>query len=226
MGRFITLEGIEGAGKSTLRSRLAECSKELNCEVVITREPGATPLGLSLRNLLLDPNNKKIDPLTELMMFQADRAQHLTEVIRPALARGALVICDRYVHSTLAYQGYARGLDKEKLLTLSEFTTGGLMPDLVLLLDLDPKIGLERAKTRVRKSSGSFNFQEITQGQGDRILYDRFEEQSIEFHQAVRRGFLELSKQPNSKFLVLDATKDTDALAREACAAIRKILGS
>lgn len=225
MGRFITLEGIEGAGKSTLRSRLAEGSKELNREVVITREPGATPLGQALRNLLLDPNNKQIDPLTELMMFQADRAQHLTEVIRPALARGALVICDRYVHSTLAYQGYGRGLDKDKLLVLSEFITGGLMPDLVLLLDLDPQIGLERAKTRVRKASSSFNFQEMTKGHGDQILFDRFEEQSIEFHQAVRKGFLELSKQPNSKFLVLDATKDTDTLAREACAAIRKTLG-
>lgn len=223
MPGFVTLEGVEGAGKSTLRSYLAEFGRDLDKEVVITREPGATSFGQAIRGLLLDPQNKELDFLAELMMFQADRAQHLKEIIRPALNRGALVICDRYIHSTLAYQGYGRGLNLETLATLTRFVTGGLLPDVTLLLDLDPSIGLERAKTRVRRSSASFNVKDIT-GNTERALFDRFEEQPLEFHQAVRRGFLELAKRREYKIVVLDASKDADEIAKEAIAAIKKAL--
>ncbi len=221
---FITLEGIEGAGKSTLRSKLAELLREEHREVVVTREPGATSFGQAVRNLVLDPHNKELDTKAELMLFQADRAQHIVEIIRPALERGAIVLCDRYIHSTLAYQGYGRGLELNHLRSLNTFTTGGLLPDLTLLLDLDPRVGLERAKTRIRKASSSFNFQELTQGGGDNILQDRFEEQAVEFHDRVRKGFLELSKDPQFRFVVLDAAKEEDALAEEAFKAIKTIL--
>ena len=142
MSFFLTLEGVEGAGKSTLRGALVDLLSDLGKEIVVTREPGATELGRTIRTLLLDPATKGLDPLAELLLFSADRAQHLCEVVRPALARGALVICDRFTHSTLAYQGYGRGLPLDILEQLNRVTTKGLAPDLVLLLDLPAEEGL------------------------------------------------------------------------------------
>jgi dTMP kinase len=223
MAGFITLEGIEGAGKSTLRSHLAELTRDLNKEVIITREPGATAFGQAIRSMVLDPKNTSLCALAELMLFQADRAQHVEEVIRPALERGALVICDRYLHSTLAYQGYGRGLDIQSLKSITHFATGGLLPDLTILLDLDPSIGLERARTRVRKSTGSFNVQDITT-QADSEQNDRFEEQPLEFHQAIRNGFLELAADPQYNFVVIDANKSPEQISSEAKESIKKAL--
>ena len=187
MPNFITIEGVEGAGKSTLRSGLTDAARKFGMEVVVTREPGATTLGRSLRSLLLSPENTHIDPLAELMLFSADRAQHVREVIRPALERGALVICDRFIHSTLAYQGHGRGLDLTALKFLNNLVTGGLTPDLVLLLDLDPEIGLTRAQHRVEKSTASFNLNAVIESGVLPGQTDRLEVQSIEFHRAVRK---------------------------------------
>lgn len=223
MSFFVTIEGIEGAGKSTLRSRLSDFAASLGKEVVVTREPGATTLGHSIRNLLLDPKNKKFDPVAELMLFAADRAQHLEEIVRPALARGALVICDRYIHSTVAYQGYGRGLDLGRLAQLNDFVTRGLVPDLVLLLDLTPELGLERAKNRTRKASGSFQIQELQQASAGVGEWTRFEEQEIDFHRRVRDGFLALAKSERS-FVLLDASATPDKIAADAIAAIEKLL--
>ena len=217
MSLFVTIEGIEGSGKSTLRSKLAELFTKDEREVLVTREPGATPLGLSIRSLLLDPSAKEIHPHTELMLFAADRAQHLHEIVRPALARGALVICDRFIHSTIAYQGYGRGLPLDALERINEFVTAGLVPDLVLLLDLSPEDGLQRAKSRQERASGNISLAALTQGDGS---WSRFEQQELDFHRRVREGFLTLSKVKKNNFVVIDACQTPDQVHS---AAIREI---
>lgn len=226
MACFITIEGIEGAGKSTLRARLAELLKELQKEVVLTREPGATPLGQSVRTILLDPTTKEIHPIAELMLFSADRAQHVSQVLKPALDRGAIVVCDRYIHSTLAYQGYGRGIDLRSLKLMNDLTTEGLLPDIVLLLDLDPEKGLERALERTRRATMTINTSEFGGRDKDPESWTRFEQQAIEFHSRVRDGFLALAKQDPERFLLLDAEQDPDKVAAMAFAAIKKKIAS
>ena len=233
MSAFVTIEGIEGAGKSTLRSRLTSFASSLSHEVIITREPGATSLGRSIRSVVLDiksdeEEDETIDPLAELMLFSADRAQHLAKVIRPALERGALVICDRYIHSTIAYQGYGRGLALDDLARLNQITTQGLRPDLVLLLDLDPEVGLSRAQARGRKSSGSYE-PGSSQSRNQKVSsasWNRFDEESIEFHTKVRAGFLELAKDPANQFHVIDASEDISSIIEHAEKALAKLLGA
>ncbi len=225
MGFFITIEGIEGAGKSTLRSKLSDFAASLELDVVITREPGATTLGQSVRGIVLDPKNKKLHPLAELMLFSADRAQHLEEIVRPALSRGSVVICDRYTHSTIAYQGYGRGLDLESLNRLNQFVTQGLAPDLVLLLDLPPELGLERAQQRSRKASGQFPAQTIKDAMTGASSWNRFEDQDLAFHRRVRQGFLELSEDASNKFVMLDATASPELVANGAFIAIKGLVG-
>jgi dTMP kinase len=226
MGYFITIEGIEGSGKSTLRGKLAEIAPRDEIEIVVTREPGATQLGRSIRTLLLDPENLDITPLSEVLLFNADRAQHLQEVVRPALERDALVICDRYVHSTLAYQGYGRGLPMEQLKTLSDFATGGLLPDLVLLLDLDPKEGLERALQRKKRASGVYSLAAKENDLNSDQAWSKFEEQELDFHTRVREGFLQLAAKDPDRFLILPAKDDVETLAAKASDAVRKLLKS
>ena len=230
MGHFVTIEGIEGAGKSTLRTRLADFASAAGLDVLLTREPGATSLGQTIRSIVLDPKNKKLDPLAELMLFAADRAQHVQEVLRPALDRGALVICDRYIHSTLAYQGYGRGIDLKQLVALNEIVIRGLKPDLVLLLDLPPEVGLSRAEARAKRASGTFQVDltggTVTGGTAASTEWTRFEEQDIAFHQRLRKGFLELSKDSANRFVVLDATKGPDEVAGSAIAALKGLIGS
>lgn len=225
MPGFISLEGIEGSGKSTLRARLADAARELNEEVVLTREPGATNLGKTLRNILLDSANGQIDSVAELMLFASDRAQHISEIINPALARGALVICDRFIHSTLAYQGYGRGIDLETLKVLNQITTRGVAPGLVLLLDLDPETGLSRAQKRTEKATGSFNPQELMAGRSTvSTSWNRFEEEPLEFHRRVRNGFLELAKIPANNIQVIPATGDADTVAELAIEHLKRFL--
>jgi len=203
---FITLEGVEGAGKSTLRDALALKFGALNQELILTREPGATAIGRRLREILLDPQNTQLAPLAELMLFCADRAQHVAEVIQPGLKRGSIVICDRYIHSTLAYQGYARGLALDKLNSLMDFVTNGLLPDVVLLLDLDPALGLARVQTR---ESGP-------------TKHDRIEELALDFHRRVRQGFLAMAQADEKRFILLDATLDAETLAERAFSEVTK----
>ena len=182
---FITFEGGEGSGKTTLIKKINEALVKEGLDILSTRAPGATPLGEKLRHLLLKNTAVQVAPRAELLLFLADRAQHVDEVIIPALAAGKVVLCDRYNDSTIAYQAGARGFDRDWVYELTEFASHSLRPNLTLYLDLDPEIGL------ARKSEKS----------GDRI-----QKSEIEFHQKVRRAFLEIAKKDPSRFLVLDAS--------------------
>jgi dTMP kinase len=182
-GVFIAFEGGEGAGKSTQLRRLQEELAARGHDVVVTREPGATPAGAKIRSLLLDPATGGLAPRAEAMLYAADRAQHVATVIRPALDGGAVVLTDRYVDSSLAYQGAGRELDVEEVARLSRWATEGLRPDLVVLLDVDPVVGLARAGSEP----------------------DRIESESLEFHQRVRDGFLHLAEDDPERYLVVPA---------------------
>ena len=170
-GLFITLEGPEGAGKSTNREYLAECLREQGIEVVLSREPGGTPLAERIRELLLAPSDEIMDSDTELLLVFAARAQHLAQVIRPALARGAVVLCDRFTDATYAYQGGGRGLSEARIAELERFVQGELRPNLTLVFDLPVEIGLSRAAARGR--------------------LDRFEQEGRAFFDAVRHTYLQ-----------------------------------
>jgi dTMP kinase len=196
---FISIEGIEGSGKSSLASSLAEeIRSEFGREVVLTREPGATLLGKSIRELLLNRNEIEISSLSELLLFAADRAQHIAEIINPALSSGAVVISDRYYHSTLAYQGYGRGIDLEILHQVNQLATQGLKPNLVLLLDISPEDGLKRASQRGQES------------------WTSFEQEDLDFHQRIRGGFLKLAEIEKGIFAKLDGTKPPEKLLEES----------
>ena len=172
---FITLEGIEGSGKTTLIENLADVFRTLNHEVLVTREPGGCALGRELRQMLLNPETE-ICPEAELFLFLADRAQHVAEVIRPALKRGEVVLCDRYADSTVVYQGYGRGLDIEKLRSLNDVAIGGLWPDRTFVLDMDPADALKRARRRNAELG-------LSEKEG------RFEAEQMPFHTRIREGF-------------------------------------
>ena len=182
-GLFVTLEGGEGAGKSTQLEALAERGRALGIEVVTTREPGGTALGERLREALLSSEDGEIDELAELLVFNAARAQLVAELVRPALERGALVICDRFADSTVAYQQYGRGLDAKLVASAIGLATGGLMPDLTILLDLEPGVGHAR-----------------TEGAEDYL-----ERADAGFHERVRAGFTALAAAEPGRWLVLDA---------------------
>ena len=190
-GYFIAFEGGEGTGKSTQSAMLAEALRERRCKVVVTFEPGATSVGRRLREVLLDRSSAGMSSRTEALLYAADRAQHVTEVVRPALSDGAVVITDRYVDSSLAYQAGGRDLDEQEIRQLSRWATRGLAPDLTVLLDIDPAIGLSRAT-----------------GPGDRL-----EAEALAFHERVRKHFLDLARRGRNRYLVIDvSTADADAV--------------
>jgi dTMP kinase len=182
-GLFIAFEGGEGAGKSTQVQLLAGELREAGYEVVVTFEPGATQIGAKLRQMLLARESAELSPVAEVLLYAADRAQHVSEVVRPALERGAIVVTDRYVDSTLAYQGAGRALPDSEVRRLSAWATGGLLPDLTIVLDIAPEIGLRRRG-----------------GPGDRL-----EDESLDFHRRVRGMFLQLASHGRARYLVLDA---------------------
>ena len=202
-GLFVTLEGIEGSGKSSLIQSLATWLGEKKIRHRVTREPGGTVLGKKVRELLLHSTEEPISETSELLLFSADRAQHVAQVIHPALSRGELVLCDRYVHSTFAYQGAARGIARNVLDALFELSAGSFLPDLVLLLDLPPEVGLGRAKVRSHAES-------------DEKSWSRFEEEKLSFHTAVRTGFLALAQEDPKRFLVLDASQSQETVFQKA----------
>jgi dTMP kinase len=189
-GMFISFEGIEGSGKTTLSRLLAEGLTARGYDVVLTREPGGTAIGRQVRGILLDPANGAMASVTELLLYNADRAQHLAELIRPSLRDGKIVITDRFTDSTLAYQGYGRGLDLSLIGRLDMITTGGIRPDLTILLDLDAEAGLRRNR-EVNKE-------------------DRIEQESIDFHRRVREGFLEIARSDPDRVRVLRADAPVD----------------
>jgi dTMP kinase len=201
-GTFLALEGGEGAGKSTQLRLLQEWLCGQGHDVVVTREPGATPAGARIRALLLDPATGRLTPRAEAMLYAADRAQHVSEVIRPALERGAVVLTDRFVDSSLAYQGAGRELAAEEVRRLSQWATGGLRPDLVVLLDVDPVVGLARAGG----------------------VPDRIESESLEFHRRVRDGFLQLAEDDPERYLVVSAEQPPEAVLREVQARLTLLL--
>jgi len=194
---FITLEGIEGSGKTTQIDRLAESFKERGMACVTTRQPGGTVIGENIRSILLNPQNQALEPMAELLLYLADRAQHINEIIKPALAEGKVVLCDRYFDATVVYQGFARGLRVELLLELHRILFENLKPDVTLLLDLSPQQGLERA------------WQQLSNGQ--RAGHEsRFENESLAFHEKVRAGYLELAKLEPQRFRIIDAGRGAD----------------
>ena len=206
---FITLEGIEGSGKTTQISRLAEFLEDRGMGCVMTRQPGGTQIGENIRSILLDPANRALDPLAELLLYLADRAQHINELIKPALEIGKTVLCDRYFDATLVYQGFARGLSIELIGQLHQRLFDDLKPDVTLLLDLSPQQGLERT------------WQQLNTGQrsGDE---SRFEAETLAFHEKVRAGYLELARLEPDRFRIIDATQTQD----QVFAAISKVVSS
>jgi dTMP kinase len=200
---FIVFEGGEGAGKSTQIGLLAQALRDEGREVVVTREPGATEIGARIRRMVLDTHTTSSGPVgatalaprAEALLYAADRAHHVSTVVRPALRRGDIVVSDRYVDSSLAYQGAGRTLPVDEVSWLSAWATGGLKPDLVVLLDIDPKAGLARVDRR---------------GETDRL-----ERESLDFHERVRQGFLDLAAADPARYLVLDAIRNEKELAAE-----------
>ena len=195
---FITFEGIEGCGKSTQAKRLVNRLRELAVPLVFTLEPGGTTVGQKIRRILLDSRNQHLSPLTELLLYAADRAQHVEEVIKPALEQEKWVLCDRFFDATTVYQGYARGLDMKLIVTLNEKASPGIRPDITFLIDCAVEVGLERALKRNR-----IQFQE---GQ------DRFEREKKDFHEAVREGYLNMAMEDRERFVVVDGTLKEDEL--------------
>lgn len=208
-GLFISLEGIEGAGKTTLIQKMIAYFEAKGKEVLLTREPGGSELGQKLRSIILNAE-EKICPSAELFLFLADRAEHVESCIKPALTQGKIVLCDRFIDSTVAYQGYGRGMDVKQLQMLNDRATQGLKPDLTIILDLDPKIGLARANSRNKALN-------LTVREG------RFEAEALEFHQKIRAGFLALSKQ-EERFFVVNAEQNVEAVFADVCKKLQNIL--
>jgi dTMP kinase len=198
---FITLEGPEGSGKTSHMSPLAEFLRQRGYDVLTTREPGGTAISDQVRSILTRMENKAMNPRTEILLFCAARAQLVDEVIRPHLAQGQVVLSDRYADSTLAYQGYGHGYDREFLRRLLDFATGGLWPDLTVLLDLDSESGLQRK----RAAGGEWN---------------RLDDYELSFHQRVRRGYHEMVKNEPERWQVIDASQGYDAVQ----SALRQLL--
>ncbi len=202
MGLFIVFEGPEGSGKTTQIRLLQRALQEAGNAVRCTREPGGTPIGEQIRQVLHAMDNRAMLPITEALLYSAARAQHVGEVIQPALERGEIVVCDRYAYSTLAYQGAGRGLDREMLLQLTDWATGGLEPDLVIYLDLDVREGLRRKR---QDPQGEWN---------------RMDELDVAFHQTVRQGYLRMAQDDSERWLVVDAAQPVDAVHQQIWARI------
>jgi len=195
---FIAFEGINGCGKTTLHKLISSQLTTSGKKVCDTREPGGTPLGIEIRKLLLDWNGEKKSSRAELLLFAADRAEHVDKVIRPNLQKGSWVLTDRYIYSTLTFQGHGRGIDRQLLDQANTLAIQGTLPDLVILLDLSPEEAFKRISSRNSNAR------------------DSFEDEELAFHARIREGFLECAKESSVPFLVLDATKTPQQLCAEA----------
>ncbi len=202
---FITFEGPDGSGKSTQLRMLAAALREEGRDIVTTREPGGTEIGDQIRAVIMNMKNKAMDPRTELLLFNASRAQLVEELIRPSLAAGKIILCDRYADSTMAYQGYGHGLDKDELRRLLNFATGGLKPDLTLLFDISAEAGLKRRLS---------NHDE----------WNRMDDYALQFHERVRGGFLELAAADPERWVVIDADRDPGVIHAEVLDIVKRKL--
>lgn len=210
MSKLITFEGIEGSGKSTQIRLLEEHLRGLGWQVVVTREPGGCRIADAIRHILLDPDNTQLASTAELLLYAAARAQHVAEVIRPALTQGAIVLCDRYIDATVAYQGYGRGLDLGLIEELNRLASDGVQPNLTLLFDLPVEEGLNRARSRNEHAV-------VNEG--------RFEAESLAFHRRVRDGYLALAREER-RFCVIDASGSREAVSRRLETAIQHFFSS
>ncbi|HOO76263.1 MAG TPA: dTMP kinase [bacterium] len=210
-GTFITFEGGEGSGKSTQARLLVEHLKGQGYDTEATREPGGTPIGDAIRAILLDPRLSEMGHVTELLLLAASRAQNVFQRIRPAIERGAIVVCDRFTDSTLAYQGYGRKFDIALLDSLNRIATGGVWPDLTVLLDIDPEIGLRRARELEKAEAAA--------GEGD-----RFEREAFEFHHRLREGFLTQARKYPSRFRIIPVKDTIEETRRDVIAAVDQYL--
>jgi len=193
-GFLITFEGVEGSGKSTQINLLAEKLKKIGKEVVLTREPGGTILGEKIRDLLLDPNNIDMDDRAEILLYAADRAQHVKKIIIPALKEGKIVLTDRYFDSNIAYQGYGRKLEMKMVRRINEWVIRDVWPDLTILLDIDAKVGLERARNLTSDKKG-----------------DRLEQELITFYENIRSGYLNLANKED-RFVVINGEQKAEKI--------------
>ena len=204
MGFFITFEGIEGCGKSTQVRLAAERLSRAGHEVVVTREPGGCPIADAVRAILLDARNSAMVPMAELLLYAAARAQHVAEVVEPALSAGKIVLCDRFTDSTLTYQGFGRNLDRDLIVRLNTLAAGNIKPDLTLVFDCPVEMGLARAMARINANNTARE--------------ERFEQESLLFHQRIRDGFLSLAAVEPARFVVLDGSRgmeETEASVSE-----------
>ncbi|MFQ5848295.1 MAG: dTMP kinase [Candidatus Methylomirabilales bacterium] len=212
-GLFFTFEGVEGSGKTTQLRRLSATLRQAGQQVMETREPGGTPLGEAMRSMLLMTRNQEMAPEAELFLYLASRAQLSRERIIPSLGAGTIVVCDRFADATVAYQGYGRGLDLTLIAMMNRAATGGLTPDLTILLDLDPHEGLRRVRER-----GQVPLPELS--------LDRLESEALEFHDRVRRGYLHLAHAEPHRFHVIDATRPETAVAAQIWQRAEPLIGS
>ena len=199
---FITLEGPEGSGKTTAVEAAVKQLEKMGYQIVRTREPGGTPISEQIRNVILDKNNTAMDPRTEALLYAASRRQHLVEKVWPALKEGKIVICDRYLDSSLAYQGGARDLGIDNVLNINLFATENTWPDLTLLFDIKPEIGLQRISANANRE------------------VNRLDLEKLEFHNKVRDSFLLLAKKYPERFIIIDASKDREQVAKDTLEAI------
>ena len=194
---FITIEGPEGSGKTTAVDTAVKELEKMGYQIVRTREPGGTPIAEQIRNVILDKNNTAMDQRTEALLYAASRRQHLVEKVWPALKEGKIVVCDRYLDSSLAYQGGARGLGVDNILNVNNFATEGTFPDLTLLFDLQPELGLARIAANSNRE------------------VNRLDLEKLEFHKKVRETFLELAKRYPERFVVIDASQSREEVAKK-----------
>jgi dTMP kinase len=206
VGYFITFEGVEGCGKTTQIRLLAEQLTALNFKTTLTREPGGCPIADKIRTILLDAENRAMSPMAELMLYSAARAQHVSDIIVPALSKDNIVLCDRFCDATIAYQSFGRGIDRKVIDTLNAHACQGVAPDLTVLIDCDPGVGLERARQRIEMTSGPRE--------------ERFELEALAFHQRVRSGYCSLADSEPERFVVVDGSGTVEEIASKISAQV------
>lgn len=232
MGLFITFEGIEGCGKTTQIGLLTSFFEKSQRPFLLTREPGGTEIGQKIREILLFSDNIRIEPMAELLLYAADRVQHYYQVIQPAWAEGKIVLCDRFIDATIAYQGFGRGLDPDWIEKIHARSVENVKPDLTFVLDLPVEEGLKRVWKRTKKNKGTHfvkvpDYYNQLELRFDHLLIDqdRFEREAFNFHQRVREGYLTLARREPQRIIVLDGMKDEQSLHQEIISHLSSKLG-